>query len=28
VRQKKAWLTTPGKIYDFVSRSATPLKKV
>jgi hypothetical protein len=28
VRQKKAWVTTPGKIYDFVSRSATPLKKV
>ena len=27
-RRKKAWLTTPGKIYDFVSRSATALKKV
>ena len=28
VRQKKAWVTTPGKIYDFVSRMPTPLKKV
>ena len=28
VRQKQVWVTTPGKIYDFVSRSPTPLKKV
>jgi hypothetical protein len=28
VKQKGAWVTTPGKIYDFVSRVPTPLKKV
>ena len=27
-KQKKAWLTTPGKIYDFVARTPTALKKV
>ena len=28
VKQKSVWMTTPGKVYDFVSRSPTPLKKV
>ena len=28
VKQRKAWLTTPGKIYDFVARTPTALKKV
>jgi len=28
VKQKKAWLTTPGRIYDFVARTPTALKKV
>jgi hypothetical protein len=28
VKQKSVWMTTPGKIYDFVSRVPTPLKKV
>jgi allantoinase len=28
VKQKKVWLTTPGRIYDFVARAPTALKKV
>ena len=27
-KQKKSWITTPGKIYDFVARTPTALKKV
>ena len=28
VKQKSVWMTTPGKVYDLVSRNPTPLKKV